>query len=279
MSGAGSEERVRVLSDLHLGHPAARIKAVEQLRPLLKGVNEVIFNGDTFEQAVKEWKDRGHEQFAELKALCVELGVTASFLAGNHDLWLEGDRWRDLRGGKVFVTHGDMILPEVAPWNREFLARRDEVGRIIEEFGPDVDDLRRLQERALRVEEATLPDRDPQIGEGGRDFFRAALWPPRRPFNMLKCWATMFREANRFAERYRPDCEVFLFGHFHRSGFRQRDGRILCNTGAFMKGARPLCVDLVEDRMEVREIEQRDGVLRPSSLGGSFRLAGPDAGA
>lgn len=274
MRGAdGGTPGVRILSDLHLGHPATRLREVAQLRPLLEGVGEVVFNGDTFEQAVKEWAVRGSEQFGELQELCRTLGVRTHFLAGNHDLWLEGERWRDLAGGRVFVNHGDLILRDVAPWNREFLARKRRVRRLLAEFGDDVATLDRLSRRALVVEEATIPDRDPQLGIEGRGFYLSAVWPPLRPLNMLWSWLTMFREAERFVERYRPGCRVFLFGHFHRPGLRERGGRIYCNTGAFMRGARPLCADLTGDTLEVRGVEERDGLFRPGPGEGRFRLS------
>jgi predicted phosphodiesterase len=268
-----AEGKVRILSDLHLGHPACVVQDVRDLAPLLEGAEVVIFNGDTLEQTVKAWAVRGREQLAELRALCGELGVRPHFLVGNHDPYLEGNGWKDLCGGRVFVTHGDLILPEVAPWNREYLARKKKVWQVIREFGSDVSTLEGLQARARLVEEATIPDEVPDFGRKGGSYLWSALWPPMRLVNMLWAWTTMYGKAHRFVEEHRPDSEVFLFGHFHRPGLRKRGGRIYCNLGAFMKGASPWVVDLEDGEMKVRAIvRDAEGPFRPGGSLGQFSL-------
>jgi predicted phosphodiesterase len=240
---------------------------------LLEGVDEVIFNGDTCEQMVGEWSDRGTDHLEKLKQLCVALGVGSRFLTGNHDPDVGEESWLDLKEGRIFVTHGDLFFPEVAPWNREYLARRSRIWKVINEFDGDLDNLEDLRRRTRLVEEALKPDGKPCLGAKGEGFLWTAIWPPRRPLNILRVWATMFAEAERFVERYRPASEVVVFGHFHRPGIRERGGRIYCNTGAFMRGARPWLIDLRGGWLEIRTIETGlDGEFVPGVIMAAYRL-------
>ncbi len=61
--------KVRILSDLHLGHPGSLIGDVEDLRPLLEGMDTVVFNGDTCELAYAEWAERGEQWLEALRSL------------------------------------------------------------------------------------------------------------------------------------------------------------------------------------------------------------------
>ena len=79
-----SGRRIRILSDLHLGHAASQVRKVSQLEPLLEGADEIIFNGDSCEQKVVEWAERGRDQCAELVELCSrELRSAAGFSTVN----------------------------------------------------------------------------------------------------------------------------------------------------------------------------------------------------
>ena len=78
MSGKRADEfegPLRVVSDLHLGHPSALVGSVEWLRPLLAGARTVVFNGDTCELAHAPWRASAEELLGLLRNLCDELGV------------------------------------------------------------------------------------------------------------------------------------------------------------------------------------------------------------
>lgn len=266
-------KRVVVLSDLHLGHAATQVEEVKYLEPLLEGADEVVFNGDTVEQTVSAWKERAESSLEGLKSLCAKLGVKARFLTGNHDPEVGRDGWRELRDGQVFITHGDMMLPDVAPWSLECIERREKVREICQSFDGDVSTLEGLHCRTQLVEEALKPSEEPRLGFKGKKYLWSAIWPPLRPLNILRVWVRLFAIAERFMDRYRPESEVCLFGHFHRPGVCRRGTRIYCNTGAFMRGAKALMVELEGDWMTVRAIRRDgDGYFRPGDSRGSFRL-------
>lgn len=255
-----SSGRVRILSDLHLAHPASPVGTVAELRPLLEGMDAVVFNGDTCERNCDGWFGAGGERLAELRDLCEEEGVRPVFLTGNHDNRISEHGWLDLLNGAVMVTHGDMFHRNVAPWSREYLARKKAVREILEARGDRSDDLRFRWETTCLIEDALKVHGVPKLRRKRRLYLMSALWPPERPLAMMWAWATMFREAGEFMARYRPEARVMVFGHFHRPGVRWRDGRLLVNTGAFMRGAAPLAVDLEDGCwLRVRGVERGRG--------------------
>lgn len=267
---------LRILSDLHLGHSATLVTEVNLLTPLLEGVDTVVFNGDTCEQEASSWHNKGSQQQRELEALCARLGVTPRFLTGNHDPDLSKEAWVELNGGQIFVTHGEMLCLEVAPWSREYLRRQARVGQLIQGFGAPATTLQARSRQTRQIVETLRPTE-----EVGRKFKRrghlwSALWPPMRAVNILRAWVEMFALAEQFVERYCPSCEVFLFGHFHRSGIREQGGRLYCNTGAFMQKGAPLMVDLNGEWLQVRKIAQGpNGMFYPGESLALYRVGEP----
>ena len=124
------KEPVLILSDLHLGHSASRIKSAEQLRPLLEGAGTVVFNGDTFQELSKDFRPRSEVLLEGLRKLCSELGAEPVFLPGNHDPGWEGQGWLELAEGKVIITHGDAVMWGGSPWSREAFAGGEKIGEL-----------------------------------------------------------------------------------------------------------------------------------------------------
>lgn len=238
------EEPVRVLSDLHLAHPASLIGRVGSLRPLLEGAKTVIFNGDTCELVSRGWREEGLLRLEQLKNLCEEVGAKPVFLPGNHDPDIGSEGWCELAGGKVLVMHGHSIFDTVAPWSHEYLWRKSEVRDIVNRRAVEEADLASRWETTRMVTEAMKPKRTRKLGKKGRCYFFSGGWPPERLFNILWVWWTMTDEASRFVERFCPKAEVLLFGHFHRPGVWRRRGRFFCNSGAFMRACRPRMAEL-----------------------------------
>ncbi len=266
------EEPVRILSDLHLAHPATLIETIDSLRPLVAGAKTVVFNGDTCELHCAAWREAGVERLAELKNLCSEEGARAVFLPGNHDPDIAGQGWCDLAGGSLFLTHGHAIFPHVAPWSHEYLRRKREIWRIIRERQLAEEDLAYHLETTRLVTEALKPDRARYRGKKGRSYLLSAFWPPARCFHILRVWLTMAGMADRFLTRFRPAARVMLFGHFHHAGIWRRNGRTLCNTGAFMRGSRQLLAESSSGSLRVFRVIGENGFFRPGPEEGSIRI-------
>ena len=225
-------EPVRVLSDLHLGHKISRVGDVAALRPLIAGAGTVIFNGDTWQELARPFLERSTAMLADLKSLCREEGAAAVFLSGNHDPGWSGPGWVALAGGRIIVTHGDALLFDGSPWKREILVAGQ---RVLElwarhpEAGGDVEArLRVAREIARELCSVEYP--------AGRTFLHRAwdaVTPPRRAVKMIEAWFTQGSVGGTFCDRYFPQAEVLVIGHFHWVGSWLRNSRRIINTGSF----------------------------------------------
>ena len=255
---------IRVLSDLHLGHSATRIEEVTQLAPLLEGCEQVVFAGDVW-QGRKTGHARAGEMFEELQAAVGERGV---FLRGNHDPETpQGLAW--LADKKVLVTHGDAVYRDATPWSREMPAHREEVREIVERF--DDLDPQACSDRAREIALALTPVPFWKLPVP-LNFFASALWPPSRPFEMIRVWRGMGEECHRFLARVAPKVGVLICGHFHQAGVWEKDGRLVINTGSFMRASKPWCVDLEDEWIIVRAIVKEGDFFQAGGVIGRWRL-------
>jgi predicted phosphodiesterase len=230
-------EPVRVLSDLHLGHKVSRIEDVSALRPLISGAGTVIFNGDTWQELARSFLERSSEMLAELRVICREEGADTIFLSGNHDPGWPGPGWAELAEGRIIITHGDALLFDGSPWKREILGNEAQILKMWAEHpaaSRNVEDRLRLARkiaRELRSTEHSV----------GRHFLQRA-WdaavPPQRAMKMIDSWLAQATAGGEFCERYFPQAEILIIGHFHREGSWLRAGRRIINTGSFMAPGR-----------------------------------------
>lgn len=230
-------EPVRVLSDLHLGHKVSRIRDISALRPLIAGAGTVIFNGDTWQELARQFHGRSSEMLEELRLLCLEEGAEAIFLSGNHDPGWPGPGYIELADGKIVITHGDALLFDGSPWKREILVNGSRVLELWEEY-PDAD--RNVEDR-LRVARKIARELRTVEYATGRSLLRRiwdAITPPKRALKMMAAWFVQGAEGARFCERYFPEAEMLVIGHFHRGGHWKRNGRQVINTGSFMSPGR-----------------------------------------
>jgi predicted phosphodiesterase len=264
---------LRIVSDLHLGHPGSRVERVESLAPLLDGVTTVVCNGDTWQELIEANRARGMAMLAEWRQMARDRGVELVLLPGNHDPGAGGRRHLDLAGGRVHVSHGDAIFPTGSPWSRMLPRRRREVGAAIAAAGDAGQTLAGRLALAGEIARILAPPRLP----GGRSL-PARVWdavmPPGRAWSMLRSWAGFPTAAARFLEQFAPDARVFVCGHFHRAGAWVRRGRIILNTGSFMPPGAAWCVDLDDGWMTRRRVRRdRAGAFVPGPPAGPVRVS------
>lgn len=256
------EEPIRIISDLHLAHPGSSVVDVAQLSPLLEGVKTLIFNGDTIEERMKQYRDLAASHLEALTDMCVEAGVEMVMVRGNHDPTTPPYGFIDLCGGKVFVTHGDILYHDVSPWSRNIQYARDALARIEPEYPPDyrsdLESALEVSQRVTREMEVHQPKSKPGI-LGKLETMFSQAWPPSRPFTILKVWFGASRLAGEVLSAYRPEAKVFIVGHTHRPFCVHRDGRLLINTGAFMTMSKAYAVDIGGGGLSVRHICKRGG--------------------
>jgi predicted phosphodiesterase len=251
-------EPILIISDLHLGHRASRIKDPEQLAPVLQGSSSIIFNGDTAE--MRHAKDRlvGRKLAADLARICHQEGKKAFFVNGNHDPTVSNINHLDLDQGAILVTHGDILFLDVAPWSREAKHYLMKHRQILAKLGPD--DFTDFEKRLLAtkrtaielqmIETPLTEDRWP-----GLQLFMRQIWPPFRPLMIVKAWWETPGRAANLARVFRPQARFIIVGHTHYPGAWKVDPRIIINTGGFVPcfGAYAAIID--SKRIELRRVE------------------------
>jgi predicted phosphodiesterase len=249
-----------LLSDLHLGHRASRVKSPEQIAPLLDRFETIVFNGDTSEMRHANDRPLGRRLAAELARLCHSLGTKAIFLNGNHDPTISELNHLDLEDGAVLVTHGDILFLGVAPWSRqarEYLKAHQE---ILQDLGPEgyTDFEKRLlasKRTALRLQMIEKP-----TPAGRLPFFELIarhLWPPTRPLTILRAWQQTPGLAAELARVFRPEARFIVIGHTHWPGCWKKGSRLIINCGSFFPHLGARAVILEHAALEVRSVDAR----------------------
>lgn len=244
-------ERVRVISDLHLGHERSKIADLEALRPLMRDCRYLVVAGDLAETRPCEFQRDGLGLKARFAALCREEGTELVTVAGNHDPFEEVQLLR-LWGGKAVIFHGHALFKVGAPWGWEFLNHKEECRRLIASHPRCDTDLtdRLLLAREMALLAPPVLRREKLSRFAAVRFLQHCAWPPSRPLTILGAWATMGWRIRRFARQFFPEARVVCFGHFHRRVVWKDRKRVYINTGAFFRHARPSAVDLADGRME-----------------------------
>ena len=269
---------VRILSDLHLGHDMSTVRSVASLRPLITGAARVIFNGDTLQERAEPFEERSRAMVTELQEMCREEGAEAVFLRGNHDPTAWPLELVDLLEGQVTVTHGDVWLRLISPWSREIR----QYGPVMEAIHAEYDGVAR-RDLAVRFEilrrcRLALPpsetrQRGHSLAARTGLFFRE-IWPPRRPWEVLKVYAQLPALAMEFVREFRPRSRVLLFGHTHRAKVWRRGGCLLVNTGAFVTFAQPAMVEIDQGILTAWLLAEKADVWQKQRVMTTWKLPG-----
>lgn len=269
------EEPILILSDLHLGHRASRIKDPEQLAPLLSGIRSVVFNGDTAEMRHEEDRPIGRKLAADLAKMCHYLGTKPFFINGNHDPTISHINHFDLASDAILVTHGDILFFGVTPWSREAAHYRRKHQEILDGFDQEnlsdfEERLRATKQTALELQMIEAPLTKSRLP--GLRLTLNQLWPPWRPFKILKAWQETPKRAIDLATIFRPKARFVIIGHTHFPGAWKKSGRVVINTGSFIPYFPAHSALIERDRLEVRQIDLRQGKFCFGKEIGSFAL-------
>ena len=253
-------EPIRIISDLHLGHPGGWLTDARQVGGVIEGAATVIFNGDIVESRWGEERMHAARHLDAMRALCEKCGAVPVFINGNHDPAISDINHIDLAGGAVFATHGDVLFAGVSPWSQLgplLTAAHEEA--LAKLNGDELESLEHLlhasKEASARLELfAPFANR---VKPGTLALLRRAGWPPWRPLRILRVWAETPSLAAKFAVRHRPRARLILIGHTHRPGIWLRGPRAVINTGGFMALGSPLAVDLADGTLTIRRIRRR----------------------
>jgi predicted phosphodiesterase len=251
-------EPILILSDLHLGHRASRIKHPDQLARILQGPGSVIFNGDTAEMRNPEDRQVGRKLAADLARVCHQAGRKAFFVNGNHDPTVSGINHLDLAEGAVLVTHGDILFLGIAPWSRDAGHYLKKHRQILDGLGPDgyIDfEKRLLASKRTSIELQMLEEPLTRGRSRGFGLFIRNCWPPWRPLMIIKAWHEVPERGAYLARIFRPLAKFVIVGHTHCPGAWKVPPRVIINTGGFVPyfGARAAIIE--SGRIELRRID------------------------
>ncbi len=256
------DEPIRILSDLHFGHPASLIQDIDQIAPLIKGAPTVIFNGDTVEMRFLEDRPAAYENMERIGELCLSLGARAVFVNGNHDPIISAFNHFDLADGAILVTHGDMLFHDISPWSAEARFIGPAHTAALEEMEEDVfhnfeERLKASKRAALAVElhKSRLPSgRLARVATFARE-----CWPPWRPLQIIRVWIISPARAVALGRVFRPQARFILIGHTHYGGIWKMGPRMIINTGSFLPFSGRSALELAGSTLSVYAIEKRMG--------------------
>jgi predicted phosphodiesterase len=263
-------EVIRIFSDLHYGDRSSRITRLAALAPLAEGADAVILNGDTLDTRPGPAPAFTAACQAEIAAFFAEWGPPVTFLTGNHDPDHGTLHCLDRAEGRIFITHGDVLYPDIVPWGRDAPLIRRKI-ELAWQSRTQSRETAPLAERfeVLRQVAATVPQRH-QSERSGMKYYRQlavdTMWPPWRIPRIMTAWGAFPLLADEFLRNFRPHAQVMLNGHTHRPGiWRRPSGAVLVNTGSLCRPFGALAADLSAEMLRIRAIEQ---------TGQEFRVGG-----
>ena len=277
-----ASEVIRILSDLHYGDRASRVRRLAALRPLFAGADRVVFNGDSLETRAGPADRRTPErrrEFLDFVRREVPRGVV---LTGNHDADLSGLHSLDLLHGLVFVTHGEILFDDLVPWSNE----QPEIGiRYRRELAALAPAERENLESRLRAGKRACAQLRPFHEPLPLGPWRCTLhtvrkfWPPRRTLAMFRAWRELPDLVAGVARRHRPRARFVVVGHTHLPGVWTRQGVVVINTGSFCPPLGAYAVDVSAEQIVVRRVRRRQSRFHLGRVVAAFALAADDDGA
>jgi predicted phosphodiesterase len=264
---------IRIFSDLHYGDSESRIRTLDELTPLFVGTDHVVLNGDTLDTH----SDPDRTIRSELQRFLVQHAATVTWLSGNHDPDIDGGAELSLLDGQVWITHGDVLFEDVAPWS----SLRTEMRRRLADLGRDLPpaELNRVETR-LRLNRLAclgLIEAHPRTDRRCTTRLRRLIhtvFPPNRILAMLRAWRESPARSRRLAREQRPLARLIVLGHTHHAGvWREPDGITVVNTGTFCTPFAPHFVELRGYHVRVVRIVRRDGQFHPGPVVAEFPLA------
>lgn len=266
----------RIISDIHYGDRSSRVRSLTQLVPLLNGPAALVLNGDTLDTRVGPYPELTEAMRSKVVNFFPQHVPAATFLSGNHDADFT-EHVAEFADGKVCVTHGDILYPDIVPWSQDAPLMRT---RLAEEFARIPPALHRnLETRfavfrrvAFSIPQRHQSQRHPLKYAVG--FARDTIWPPSRLFSILRAWQQIPELADAFVRDYQPRAKFLLVGHTHQPGiWRRRDGLVVINTGSFSLPLGGTVVDIAAERLLVRRVEMKRREFHPGRIVAEFSLA------
>lgn len=275
--------KIRIVSDLHVGHKASVIETLQALRPLAEGVDWLVFNGDTLELKYGDL-DSGHYNAPKQKKLFEEeissWGCQTTIITGNHDPEISNNHSLNILGGEVFITHGDGLFRDIAPWSSNIENLRLCAQKIdplaTGETEADLHAYLQLHKDATLQAHELDDDYNPTLW-GMLKIFVHQAWPPTTPFRILKCWREVPDRAVSLCSRFSLTPKFIVVGHTHNPGIWKRGEQTIINLGSYFPWPGARCIDIENGTLSVRKISKSKNDIRIGSSVASFNVENRDA--
>jgi predicted phosphodiesterase len=235
-----------------------------------------VFNGDTLDTRPNRHAHRTDLLRGEVLDFFASAGTPVTFLTGNHDPDLSRHHALEFAGGRILVTHGDVLFDTIVPWSRDAPDIKRKIITALAALPEGHSGRLEGQLSAFRSVAATIP----QLHQSERDPFRYAIrlagdtvWPPQRALTILRAWREAPGRAAELARRHRPRARFIVIGHTHRPGvWRTASGIVVVNTGSFCRPFGTMAADISADRLRVRRVDYRGGEFHPGGRVADFPL-------
>jgi predicted phosphodiesterase len=243
------------------------VSALSQLRPLLDGADAFVFNGDTLDTRPSRNNERTARMRSEVLDYFGSFGIPVTFLTGNHDPNISRHHSLELDGGRVLVTHGDLLFDTIVPWSSEAKVMKQRVAEALAALPAGRGSELEGQLEAFRSAAGSVSQRHQEEPNPVRYALRLAsdtVWPPHRAFSMFKAWRDAPGKAAALARRHRPGAQCIVIGHTHRPGvWRAPSGVAVVNNGSFCRPFGGLVTEVRPGNVRVRRVECRRGDFHP----------------
>lgn len=267
---------IRIVSDVHFADRGSRVRSLDQLGPLMDGATSLVFNGDTLDTRPGRFAERTAQTRSDVLGFFGGVGIPVTFLTGNHDPDLSRDHAAEFAGGKILVTHGDVLFDNIVPWSKDAPVIRQKIISALAAAPEDGGCKLHSRLSAYRSVAANIP----QLHQSETNPFRYAIrlagdtvWPPQRALHILKAWREAPARAAALAGRHRPKARFIAIGHTHRPGvWKTASGVVVINTGSFCRPFGPITAEITADRLRVRRVDFKQGQFHPGAEIASFAL-------
>ena len=266
----------RILSDLHYGDPASRVRSLDALCPLFAGADRIVFNGDSVETRHSPISDQTEAIRREFLEFAQNAAPRCTVMTGNHDPDVSAIHHLELLGGLVFITHGEVLFDDLVPWSRELPQIRELYRQELAALSPlqreAPDERLAAAKRACARHELSV---DPHPRHLTGRVLRTAniFWPPRCSWAMFKAWHQLPDRAAAFARAFRPNVRFVAVGHTHRPGVWIRSDTVIINTGSFRPPFGCYATDVSFEQVVVRQVRHSGGRFEFGRVIAAFALA------
>ncbi len=243
-----------ILSDIHFCKRSSTVTSVHQLRPLWKGFDALVLNGDTSELHSSTHSESSLLAAEEMKATTGDDGVQLTMICGNHDPTISETEHVWFHDKKTLVFHGHAPIKGVAPWSWRCKHIAEKNHQHLINTGDGFEE----QLQATRIA-STLAATGAFKQHRPKSPHMLMLSVPAA-YRVLRCWWNYPSIVEQWIEQYAPSAKFVITGHTHHAGIWTRGGITIINTGCFGFPSHPRAVVIDEDTMTIYKLSKRRGV-------------------